>query len=460
MINLRNFSRELLLVCKTKGKNGMGPNRKHLKGIKVSHNKTTAESETETMPVPPMVYISMTQHIGVPCRPLVDAGNKVKVGQMIGDSDAFLSVPIHSGVSGTVEEIGGFRSVTGGEDKAVVIKCDRKQEISEEVKPPEVKDREEFIRAIRASGLVGLGGAAFPTHIKFDPKNLDEVDTLIVNGAECEPFITSDYRSMMEDTDDIIEGIRLIMKYLEISKAYIGIEENKPDAISLLKDKIETQEIKNVEVVTLKASYPQGAERVLIYEITGKKMPAGMLPAERGVIVSNVTTTAFVGQYFRTGMPLVSKRITVDGSAVRTPKNIRVPVGTLIDNVIDFCGGFRGKPGKIIMGGPMMGRSIFSERLPIVKNNNAILAFTGRQAVIPDETACINCGRCARACPFSLLPYALTRAYDRKDVKELKRLQVMECMECGSCAYVCPARKPLAFTNKIGKTMVKEASSK
>ncbi|NLF47552.1 MAG: electron transport complex subunit RsxC [Clostridiales bacterium] len=433
---------------------------KSLKGIKVDHNKTTEGSKTERMiPVPAYVYISMSQHIGAPCKPLLGPGEMVRVGQLIADSDAFVSVPIHSSVSGTVEKIDGIRSATGGEDKVMVIKTDRKQDLVEGIKPPRIRSREGFVREVRASGLVGLGGAAFPTHIKFAPKNPDEVKTLIVNGAECEPFITSDYRTMIEDTDDIISGIKITMKYLDMEECFIGIESNKPDAIELIKEKLHEQGLDNIKVVTLKASYPQGAERVLVEVITGKKMAAGVLPAELGVIVSNITTIAFLGQYFRTGMPLISKRITVDGSAVRQPKNIRVPIGAMISDVIEFCGGYRGKPSKIIMGGPMMGRAIFSDNLPIVKHNNAILAFTGRQAYIEEETACINCGRCYRACPINLLPYALCKAYDKKDIERLKELDVMQCMECGSCAYVCPARKPLGFTNKIGKQLVKEASA-
>ena len=434
--------------------------QKHLHSIHVSHYKHTAGCATEVMPVPDVVKISMSQHIGAPCKPLVQKGDYVKVGQLIGDTDAFVSAPIHSSVSGTVTGIEEQRSAVGGMDTLVVIETDKKQEVYEGIKVPEAKDLPEFIKAIRESGLVGLGGASFPTHIKFNPKNIDEVHTLIVNAAECEPFITSDHRLMLEDTEDLIAGCQLIMKHIGLDEGFIGIEENKPDAIEHINKVLAAKGITNIKTFKLQARYPKGAERVLIYEITGKTMNAGELPAQHGVILSNVTTIAFVGQYFRTGMPLVSKRMTVDGDAVATPKTIIAPIGTMINDVIGFCGGYKEEPRKILMGGPMMGRAVFSDEMPIVKNNNAILAFSKAQSVVKEETACINCGRCHQACPFGLIPTALADAYARRDAQALSDLKVMQCMECGSCSYICPARRPLGFTNKLGKAVVKEAGIK
>ena len=439
----------------------MGEKGRSLNSIKVSHEKHTAGCATEKMAVPETVCISMAQHIGAPCKPLVAKGDQVKVGQLIGDTDAFVSAPIHSSVSGTVKEISTMRSMAGGEDQVIIIEADGKQEVDENIAPPVVSDHKSFVEAVRKSGIVGLGGAAFPTHIKFNPKNLDEVDTLIVNGAECEPFITSDHRLMLETPEYIIRGIRATAEYLGIGQVYIGVEENKPDAISKLRETIEKEGLAGkIEIKVLRARYPQGAERVMVHEITGKTLNAGVLPADLGVLLSNVTTIAFIGQYLETGRPLTSKRITVDGNAVAEPKNIIVPIGARIADVVAACGGYKAEPRKILMGGPMMGRAVYSDEFPIVKNNNAILVFDGPQALIPEETGCIKCGMCLKACPFDLMPVSMVEAYENKDVDRLKRLKVTECMECGSCSYVCPARRPLSFTHKMAKGFLKEVAGK
>ena len=265
---------------------------------------------------------------------------------------------------------------------------------------------------------------------------------------------------MLEDTQNIIDGALMIMKYIQAKECYIGIEDNKMDAIELFNKKLAEQGITSIKTHPLKASYPKGAERVLIYEVTGKTCNAGVLPADLGCIVSNITSVAFLGQYLKDGMPLIKKRVTIDGDAVTKPGNILLPIGTMIHDAIGFCGGYKAEPRKILMGGPMMGRAVFSDRMPIVKNNNAILAFSKEQSLIPEETACISCGRCHSACPFDLLPTGFADAYEAKDVKRLNDLKIMQCMECGSCSYVCPARRPLAFINKLGKALVREASQK
>ncbi len=429
--------------------------KKHLHGISVEHSKNTMNDTTETMPVPDMVYISMSQHIGAPCKPLVVAGDEVTVGQKLGDSDSPVSAPIHSSVSGTVVSIDEIMSSLGTMDKTVVIKTDKRQTPYPEIQIPKTETREEFVRAVRESGLVGLGGAAFPTHVKYNPKNIDQVKTLIVNGAECEPFITSDYRTMMEDSQDIIDGIALIMRHLHMDRCYIGIEENKPEAIKNLSRLTENSQ--EISIVRLNSKFPKGAERVLIYETTGKVLAPGKLPADIGVIVSNITSIAFLGQYFRTGMPLINKRITVDGNAVSTPKNVLAPIGTQIFEIINFCGGYKKIPKKIIMGGPMMGRTIYHDGKPLIKNNNAILAFDETQSYMPKETACINCGSCTRVCPLHLMPTAIARAYKQDDIDGLKRLKVSICMECGCCSYVCPAKKQLSMISRLAKAKVKEA---
>lgn len=433
---------------------------RHLPSIHVPHHKNTAGKETVVMPIPDVVKICMSQSIGAPCKPLVEKGDYVKVGQRIGDTDAFVSAPVHSSVSGTVTDIVQVRGSMGGFETLIVIETDKKQEVSEEVKVPVANSFEEFVKAARDCGLVGLGGASFPTHIKLNPKNLEEVDTLIVNAAECEPFITGDNREMVEDTQDVLDGMKLIMKYLDLKIGYIAVESNKPDAIESLNRMIEQNGYDDIKVHIMPSSYPKGAERVMVYEVTGKVMNAGVLPAQLGIILDNVTTVGILGNYFRTGMPLTRRRVTVDGDAVANPQNVFVPIGTQIADVVEFCGGYKKEPKKIVMGGPMMGRATKSDESVTMKNTGSLLCFSKEIAEVKEETGCINCGRCMNACPFGLVPVIYAEAYARKDVERLNRFNVMQCMECGSCSFICPARRPLSFTNKLAKGLVKEASAK
>ena len=425
--------------------------------------KITASSPIEVLLAPDKVVIPLSQHIGAPCKALVSVGDKVDKGQMIGAVEKGLGCPVHASVSGTVEKIESVYTPQGRKVEQIVIDSDGENRISPDIKPYQGDiykvSPEDCIEAVRVAGISGMGGATFPTYAKI-ASAIGKVKHIIINSAECEPFITSDHRGMLEDTQDIIDGMKLIVKYIGLDEAYIGIEANKPDAIAKFDKMFAEQGLTNFHTFTLQDRYPKGAERVLVYEITGQHMAAGVLPADLGVILSNVTSVAFVGQYFKDGVPLIKKRMTVDGDAVATPKNIIAPIGTQIHDVIEFCGGYKAEPKKILMGGPMMGRAIFSDEMPIVKNNNAILAFSGEKAYLPEETACINCGRCHKACPFNLLPTALAAAYERRDAEELSRLQVMQCMECGSCSFVCPARRPLSFINKLGKAVVKEAGVK
>lgn len=433
----------------------MGLFSKHMNSIHVEHHKDTSSFAAETMPVPEKVYISMSQHIGRPCQPLVKKGDHVLVGQLIGDVDAPISAPIYSSVSGEVTGIEEGRSALGGVDTYIVIKTDGEQTLDETLAPPQCETKDDFIKAVRASGVVGLGGASFPTHVKLNPGNLDEIDTFIVNGAECEPFITSDHRNMLERTDDIIYGLQLIIKYLGISHVYIGIENNKADAIAKIREA--AKDIPEIEVKELRSTYPQGAERVLIWETAGKTLNAGQLPASVGCILSNITTIMVIGQYFRTGIPMVSRNVTIAGNAVTRPGNYIIPIGTKYYDIIEFTGGYKSEPRKIIAGGPMMGKAQSSDGSVTVKNTGSVLFFDENMAWDNDETNCINCGRCHRACPISLMPKEYAKCYEAGNAQRLKDLKVMECMSCGSCSYVCPARKPLAFINTLAKTMVKEA---
>ncbi len=428
--------------------------------ILVPHHKNTAGHETVVMPIPDVVKICMSQNIGAPCKPLVEKGDYVKVGQRIGDVDAFVSAPIFSSVSGTVIDIEQSRGSMGGFETLVVIETDKKQEVSEEVKVPTIETFEDFVKAARDSGMVGLGGASFPTHVKLNPKNLDECEYLVVNAAECEPFITTDNREMVENGQDVLDGMQMIMKFLDLKKGFIGVETNKPDAIENMRRLIEQNEIDNIEVVELPSSYPKGAERVLVYEVTGKTMDAGVLPAQLGVILDNVSTIGVMAEYFKTGMPIVRRRVTVDGDAVANPQNVYAPIGTQIAGLVEFCGGYKKEPRKIIMGGPMMGRATKSDESVTMKNTSAVLCFGQEMAEVKEETACLNCQRCHTACPFGLMPSIYIEAYENKDLDTLQKFNVMQCMECGSCSFTCPARRPLSFTNKLAKIMIKEATKK
>ena len=430
---------------------------KSLNGVKVPHSKNTAEMETVKMPVPDKVVIPMKQHMGRECTPTVKLTDLVKVGQVIGDTDAFIGAPIHSSVSGKVTKIDDIIGSDGTPIKAVVITPDKLQEVDESVKAPEVTDLASFAAAIRRSGLVGLGGAGFPTHVKLMPKNLDEVTTLLVNGAECEPYITADNRTMLEETDDIVEGIKLVKQYMELSEVIIGVEDNKPEAIAKLQAAVAG--LDGVSVKSLKAQYPQGGEKVLIYECTGKIVPEGKLPSDVGCVVLNVSTIAFIARYMHTGMPLVTKRVTVDGDAIAEPKNVEVPIGATFGDIIDFCGGFKTEPKKIIMGGPMMGFAVPTLDYPVLKNNNAILAFSAEKTAEAEapETPCIRCARCVNACPLGLMPAAIEKAFNAGDVDALKALKVNLCMECGCCAYVCPAKRNLVSVNRLAKKMIERS---
>lgn len=431
---------------------------KRLRGVRLSHHKFTSEHQTEKMPVPERVQIPMLQHMGAPCKPMVSVGDQVKVGQLIGESENNFSVPIHSSVSGEVADIAERLDYSGRLVKTVVIHTDGKQEVSDEVVPPVIQNKRDFIRAVYESGLAGLGGAGFPGHIKLGYENIDQVTKLVVNVAECEPYITADYRECIERADDIIEGIRLVKKWLEIQEVYIGIEDNKPIAIGNLAALLEDEP--NIRVIEMESRFPQGAEKVIVYACTGIVVEDGKLPADCGVIVMNVSSISFLARYMRRGLPLVTKRITVDGGAVNNPKNVFVPIGTSIRDLLDFCGGVRDNCRKILMGGPMMGISVFDMDTPVIKNNNAILALSGEQIADTQETACIRCGRCNYACPMRLMPRSLEMAYDNRNVADLERNSLNLCMNCGCCSYVCPAKRNLAQKNQLAKAFVRQSKQK
>ncbi|MCR5111626.1 MAG: electron transport complex subunit RsxC [Ruminococcus sp.] len=421
---------------------------KKLKGIRLKHRKNTENSATVEFPLPKKVRIPMSMNMGAACQPLVKVGDEVKVGQKIGDTDVPFSVPVHSGVSGKVTAVGDYRTAMGAVCKIVEIETDGQQTVSEEVKPPVVTDRDSFLKAVRESGACGLGGAGFPTHIKLNPKN--PIDTLIINGAECEPYITADYREMIECPEDIIGGINMIKERLGIKNAKLAIEANKPQAIRNFEEMAKNDD--TIDIVTLPSVYPQGAEKIIIYNSTGVVVKEGELPADGGVIVINISTVAFLYRYMQTGMPLVKRRITVDGNAVGEPKNVSAVIGTPFREILEFCKTDMDAMIKLIGGGPMMGMSIPDVEMPVVKTSNALLAIKSYD--VSKTTNCIRCGRCVRVCPMELVPADIDRAYRIRNIDELKKLNVLLCMNCGSCTYVCPANRKLAETNQLAKALI------
>lgn len=419
--------------------------------IKIPHRKNTEKCETINLPIPKNVSIPMSQHMGVPCTPIVSVGEEVKVGQKIGDSDAFMSAPVHSGVSGTVSAINDYTLSNGKVCKSVVIDCDGKQTKSGDIKPPVITDKASLIKAVRNSGCCGLGGAGFPTHIKLNfDENKTPIDSLVINAAECEPHITSDYREMIENPQDVLSGIKTIQKILNIEKIYICIEDNKPDAIKILTDL--TSNDNSVKIKKLPAFYPQGAEKVIAYNATGRIIKEGELPSNQGIIVMNVSTASFLNRYFKTGIPLIQRRITIDGDAVKSPCNVIAPVGTSVAELLEFAEYEKDKVKKVLTGGLMMGTCLYDINTPVTKTNNAIIALKKQTEKI--QTNCIRCGRCINACPMGLMPTELEKAYKAKNSDMLNSLKVNLCMNCGSCSYVCPAKRNLAETNQLAKAFI------
>ena len=379
-----------------------------LHGIKIPHFKNTADSVPQRIPIPKIVTIPTSMHIGKPAEILVKRGDTVKVGHLIGKADGFISSNIHSSVSGTVQKIELMVTSNGAKIPCAVIESDGKQELDEKIKPPFINDFDSFINAVKDSGVVGLGGAGFPSFAKLKIDDLARIETVVINAAECEPYITSDTRTMLDKTDYIYKGISAIKKFMNVKDFVIGIEKNKPSAIEKMKELALKDE--HIRVHVLPSMYPQGGEKVLVYNTLKKIIPQGGLPIDVGVVVINVTTLAFIGEYLETGIPLVEKCVTIDGSAVKEPKNVIAPIGTPISDLIESAGGLKCEPAKVLYGGPMMGIAVPSMNEPILKNTNAVILMDKKEAAVPKTTACINCGACIAYCPFRLEPRSISLA--------------------------------------------------
>jgi len=407
-----------------------------------------------------MVY-PMSQHIGAPCDVLVKKGDRVLMGQKIGDSTAFVSAPIHSTVSGTVINVEPRLHPNGTKVVSVVVENDYKDELTEDIKEYHDTDnltKDEKLAIIKEAGIVGHGGATFPCHIKLNPPKDKKIDCCIVNGAECEPYLTSDYRVMLETPELVLNGLREIMSILGVTKAYIGIENNKMEAIKIMSDMAKKYE--GIEVCALKTKYPQGSEKHLIKALTGREVPSGKLPADVGVVVNNIDTCTSVYNAIVYRQSVMTRVVTVSGDAIRKPSNFKVRIGTAFKDILEAAECDFENTKKIIMGGPMMGIAQYSTDAPTIKGTSAILAFKEDDLSKHDTVNCVKCGECVRSCPMKLVPAQLNSYAKLNDTEKLEKLHIMDCIECGICSYTCPCRNPITQNIKIAKAKLREQKMK
>lgn len=413
-------------------------------GIHPDDGKDLAKNKeiVELKPKGDLIY-PVSQHIGAPAKPIVAAGDHVLKGQMIAEAGGFVSAPVYASVSGTVKAIAPHLNPTGGTVNSIVVENDGEYEEVEypEVKPLEEMSKEEILETIGNAGIVGMGGAGFPTRVKLSPKEPEKIDYVIANCAECEPYITADYRAMLEMPEKLVGGMKIVLKLFDNAKGIFGVEDNKPDCIARLKEL--TKDEPRMEVLALKTKYPQGGERQLIYATTGRAINSAMLPADAGCVVDNVATMISIYQAVAEGKPSMERIVTVSGDAVNEPGNFKAPFGISHEELVEAAGGFKSEPEKLISGGPMMGFAMVALDVPVTKTSSSILAFTKDEVSKFEPTACINCGRCVEACPSRLIPSRLADYAEHHDEEKFTAHEGLECMECGSCSYVCPAKRQL-----------------
>jgi len=421
-------------------------------GVHPEENKgQTSGIPISELPPPDIVVIPLSQHTGAPSKPLVEKGDEVRVGTKIGEADGFISVPVHSSVSGKVLGIEARPHPLGRRMPAVVIESDGKDDWVDLSGHKDItEDSPQKIReAVKEAGLVGLGGAAFPTHVKISPPEGKPIDTAILNGAECEPVLTSDHRVMLEYAGDVVAGLKIIMRVVGAERGFIGIERNKPDAIRLMREAVAGDD--GIEVADLKVKYPQGAEKQLIKALTGREVPCGGLPMDVGCLVQNVGTSLGIYEAARYGRPLISRVVTLAGRAVKNPGNYRVRIGTQFAHIISASGGTTGPFSKLIMGGPMMGIAQADGDAPVIKGTSGLVLLGEDEVVDHDPSACIRCARCVDHCPMKLLPNEIVRFVEKEKYERAKQYGLLDCMECGVCAYICPSRIGHVQLMKLGK---------
>ena len=428
-------------------------------GVHPKENKVYAcDLPVLDFPEPDLLVVPMAQHIGAPCKPLVKKGDYVKVGQKIGDNQG-LCVPVHAPVSGKVKAVDMKPHSNGTTVMSVVIQNDHEDVLSEEIQPRTQEQVDglkpgELMNIIREAGIVGMGGATFPTHVKLS-SGLGKVDTIIVNICECEPYIVADDRLCREYAPELISGLKIVMKILGLKTAHIGIENNKPEAINALESAIGPSS--GIQVDVLRAKYPQGAEKQLIQAITGRQVPSGGLPAAVGCAVFNGATCKAIHDAVYTGMPLIRRIVTVSGDIVMEPKNLMVPIGTSFNDLLEAVG-ISENPYKVLSGGPMMGAAQFDLSVPVIKGTNAVTILGHKNRFAVNNAHCIRCGKCMEVCPMGLMPLKMYQAYQDWDVAEMKNYDLMDCIECGCCAYTCPATIPLVQAFRAGKQRIRNAA--